>query len=537
MISHPPEPIPVGSARALPGHATAAGTARRAARASQRPANFFAALGGTGLVTSRAGFGCYRVADGKSEHADALREALRAGVNLIDTSTNYTDGASERLVGLVLGELIGAGELQRDEVIVVSKIGYIQGENMTLARSRQQAGRPFAEVVEYDEQCWHCIHPDFLADQLARSLGRLGLATLDVLLLHNPEYFLAAHKQGATPPSARAEYERRLRAAFGWMESQVTRGTIRAYGVSSNTFPEPATTGDFTSLERCVALAREAAAGAESGFRVVQLPGNLLERGLSEERSQAGGAATVLDVAAREGLAVLVNRPLNAFHDKAGLVRLAGVPSSGEPLEPEEIAALLKAIEAPEAAVLAVLPEGTPLREQAAKLLRHRAFLASNLRHVHDLEHWKQVVEFQLGPMLEFGLGAVRAYAGEMGEPALARRADDAANAYHAAVGKALIRLGGHFAASAEERAAMLLGLVEEAARQAGHPLPVRTTLGQAALACLLGLPALPTVLVGMRRVEYVNETVGTFDQYSQGWPAPALFSAAGQALERALGH
>lgn len=41
------------------------------------------------------------------------------------------------------------------------------------------------------QRCWHCIHPDFLADQWTRSAERLGLETIDIYLLHNPVHFLS----------------------------------------------------------------------------------------------------------------------------------------------------------------------------------------------------------------------------------------------------------------------------------------------------------------------------------------------------------
>src|SRR5207249_11741701 len=109
--------------------------------------------------------------------------------NLIDTSTNYMDGASERLVGQVLKRAGRSGVAPREAVVVVSKIGYVQGENMRLAAEREKAGFPFPEMVKVEEWCWHCIHPEFLKDQLARSLDPLGLATLHVYLLPTPEYF------------------------------------------------------------------------------------------------------------------------------------------------------------------------------------------------------------------------------------------------------------------------------------------------------------------------------------------------------------
>ena len=82
------------------------------------------------------------------------------------------------------------GTAQRDEVVLVSKIGYVQGANLEVALQREREQRPFPEMVKYGEGIWHCLHPEFLEDQLARSRARLGVETLDVCLLHNPEYFL-----------------------------------------------------------------------------------------------------------------------------------------------------------------------------------------------------------------------------------------------------------------------------------------------------------------------------------------------------------
>ena len=78
-------------------------------------------LGNTGLTVSRIGFGCYRVDDQTPEHRAALDQALAAGCTLIDTSTNYTDGASERLVGETLGDLQRRDSERRATVTVVSK--------------------------------------------------------------------------------------------------------------------------------------------------------------------------------------------------------------------------------------------------------------------------------------------------------------------------------------------------------------------------------------------------------------------------------
>ena len=280
-----------------------------------------AAYGPLGRVhprVSRVGFGSYRVDDRSAEHRRALADALDAGVNLVDTSTNYADGHSETLVGEVLAAAVARGDVRREDVVVVTKIGYLQGGNLDEARRREREGRPFTEIVPYGPDLWHAISPDFLEDQLTASLARLARTRVDVLLLHNPEYFLthAAHA-GVPREEARATFYDRTRRAFARLEAEVAAGRIGAYGVSSNTLVVAKERADAVSLPRLLE-------GAGPGFAVVQLPFNPVETGAREPHHTEDGRS-VLDVARAAGLGVLVNRPFNAFA-RGGLVRFADLP-------------------------------------------------------------------------------------------------------------------------------------------------------------------------------------------------------------------
>ncbi len=140
---------------------------------------------------------------------------MRAGVNLVDTSANYGDGGSEILIGQVLARAVrGSVAGREDPVVVVTKAGYLQGTALELAHERQP---PYPDLVRYQDNCWHCLHPEFLADQLALSRQRLGLQTIDVFLLHNPEYFFIdrENRAGEVTAEDREGVDRRLREAFG----------------------------------------------------------------------------------------------------------------------------------------------------------------------------------------------------------------------------------------------------------------------------------------------------------------------------------
>ena len=278
-------------------------------------ASVYRALGATGLSNHPLGFGCYRINHGNEQEEAALRSYLNRGGNLIDTSANYTDGLSETLVGHVLKDY------PRERMIVVTKGGYIQGQNMALARRRN-----FPEIVHYQEGLWHCIHPEFLQTQIERSLDRMQLGRIDVYLLHNPEYFLTEkeHHGGATPAD-HDEFYRRVREAFRFLETQVDAGVISWYGISSYNFVMPSSEPAMTSVSRCLKETRALRSGHH--FLVVQLPMNLFESGGAQEKNNEGHAA--LEFCDRAGIGVLVNRPLNAFYNHR-LIRLADFVKPGQ---------------------------------------------------------------------------------------------------------------------------------------------------------------------------------------------------------------
>ncbi|MEN9810704.1 MAG: hypothetical protein RLZZ488_2271 [Pseudomonadota bacterium] len=307
----------------LSGYATPETTSRLAAQKQgvfherRRP------LYAGGPFVSLVGFGTYRIgfAPGLGFPAckDALDLALRRGVNLVDTSTNYGNGQSELLIGQTLANLVSSGALTREQVVLVSKAGYAQGNTLELVQQREREGRPFAPVFKFGSDLWYSLDPEFILDQLERSRTRLGVECLDVFLIHNPEYMLKAFEHNAVPAEqARVEFYAQLKRCFTALEDAVGRGWLRAYGVSSNTLG--ATTDDPTavSLQRLVDTAK--AVSENHSFKVVQCPLNWVEVNPIAVES-ADDQDNTLSLAQKLGIGVLVNRPFNAMHD-GGLIRL-----------------------------------------------------------------------------------------------------------------------------------------------------------------------------------------------------------------------
>jgi len=336
------------------------------------PADAYRELGRTGLFASRLGFGTYRCHQNNRYHAQALRQALKAGCNLIDTSANYGDGMAEKLIG----EVIADEPLRREALILVSKVGYLQGENLLNAKRRESRGHPFPEVVKYHEDIWHCIHPEFIRDQLEKSRDRMGVQTIDVYLLHNPEYFLIdALKKGRTDAQAVfEEFYRRIRQAFLVLEELADTGKIQYYGISSNTLPGDPGRRDFVSLSRiwetylqvCQELGKT---DQEGRFAIIQLPYNWMEIAALTLKNNKYKKKdyTVLELAQKLELGVLVNRPLNAIRNNQ-LFRLAKYPFRTEKNYPVEISERIEELKTIEKTILEKIKEwniDVPVQQKA----------------------------------------------------------------------------------------------------------------------------------------------------------------------------
>ncbi|MFI5341675.1 MAG: aldo/keto reductase [Candidatus Methylomirabilales bacterium] len=502
--------VRTGIASRRTGRATVEGTASRARHFMEGgSAHGYGPLGGTGLTVSRLGFGCYRVDDETPEHREALVNALEAGCMLIDTSTNYTDGASERLVGSVLAELARDRRLPRESVAVVSKIGYVQGQNLTLAEEREAAGKPFPEMVKYMEGCWHCLHPEFLRDQLNRSLDRLQLETLDICLLHNPEYFLsdAKKRRSGRLEEVRTEFYRRLGEAFTFLETQVAAGRVGWYGVSSNTAVLPADDPEAASLSRMLEAA-EAAGGSGHRFRVLQVPMNLFEAGaILTPNTGPHGGHTVLGLAAEAGIGVLVNRPLNALAGDR-MIRLADFPieEEGEDVAPDAALGRVAALEAEFRTQIASHLQTPQGGMPPADWFRWADQLRTLSGHLQGLDHWRQIEEQMITPMVTQVVHTLdQRLPGSLGQ------------AWQSWRDRYLPEFEGLLQAFRIQAARQSQAMSEAVAAAVNARLPLARQgegLSRKALWILASTPGVSCVLLGMRHPEYVEDGMGIL-----GWP------------------
>ena len=264
-----------------------------------------------GLWFSSLGIGSYLGEPDRETDAlyhESLKEALRSGINVVDSAINYRCQRSERTFGKALRELIESGEIQRDEIIVCTKGGFIPFDEDYPADPPGYFQKTYLEkgiltLADVVQGC-HAMTPRYLEDQLERSFENLGLETIDLYYVHNPETQLAEVEP--------KEFAKRLQSAFEFLEKKVSGGKIRRYGLATwSGFRNPPEARDHLSLEDIHILAREAG-GVDHHFKAVQLPVNLAMPEAWVLANQNYGAQTLpfLEVARKLGLLVIASASL-----------------------------------------------------------------------------------------------------------------------------------------------------------------------------------------------------------------------------------
>jgi diketogulonate reductase-like aldo/keto reductase len=207
----------------ISGHATEEGTMRYTQRNKDEVHSLnFRTLYNSGVKISSIGLGTYMgppddITDFYMYNA-IKSVVLSGGVNVIDTAINYRYMKSEKTIGKALKALIDKYEYKRDEFFVCSKIGFVPEDASTGKRSHSfvqhlvEANKIEMDDIIFDEKNRpvHCIHPEFLKQQLNVSLSNLNLSTVDVMYLHN-----VYEIQGAVVNEE--NFEKRLGKAFEFL--------------------------------------------------------------------------------------------------------------------------------------------------------------------------------------------------------------------------------------------------------------------------------------------------------------------------------
>jgi predicted oxidoreductase len=161
-------------------------------------------LGVSSLRSSRLAYGCWRVAgswdaakvtpESRAAGHRAIIAAYEAGYTLFDNADIYSGGEAERVLGEALKEVSG----MRGRVLIATKCGIRPG------------GTPHPHSPQrYD------FSAGYIIDSCEQSLKRLNVETIDLYMLHRPD-FLAAPEE--------------IASAFSQLKSS---GKVRYFGVSN----------------------------------------------------------------------------------------------------------------------------------------------------------------------------------------------------------------------------------------------------------------------------------------------------------------
>ncbi len=296
----------------ISGHATAAGTTRFARRFAELPDHFRQP---DDLKISSLGLG---LRNGNPSGIDdllyrsAVPQLLQGGVNLFDTALSDRMQTSERALGMALQRAFLDGDAARDEVVVVTKGGYLTVDPVVAQTQGSARGYLIETYIEPGlidpggiAGGVHSLDPQFLRDQISRSLRNLGLQTIDFYLLEEPEI----HRRGSTAGAFRSQ----LCRAFESLEEAAAEGHIRAYGLCTwDGFLLPHTERDHLSLLDVFQWALDVG-GGDHHLRALQLPYNLAMAGALKLPSQigpSGGTDAILSSLRGTGTAVFASAPL-----------------------------------------------------------------------------------------------------------------------------------------------------------------------------------------------------------------------------------
>jgi aryl-alcohol dehydrogenase-like predicted oxidoreductase len=263
-----------------------------------------------GLALSSLGIGTYL---GKPDertdaaYTETVAAAVESGINVIDTAINYRFQRSERSIGAALKQLSAKG-FSRDELVICSKAGYLTPDGSMPADPNEYFFREYIQRGIFSAKDIaagsHCMAPQFLGDQLTRSLSNLGVERIDVYYLHNPETQLGE--------ISKEDFAKRVREAFVFLESAAARGKIGYYGMATwSGFRQDAQARDAMQLGEIAQIAEEIA-GRTHRFRFVQLPFNL---GMTEaltlgNQMMNGTERTVMEAAQELGITLIASASL-----------------------------------------------------------------------------------------------------------------------------------------------------------------------------------------------------------------------------------
>ncbi|CAG8458327.1 12789_t:CDS:10 [Ambispora leptoticha] len=248
----------------------------------------------TGQTVSRLGFGGYRVVGQNSNHRLSLYKSIQNGINVIDTSTHFEAGKSEEMIGEVMEDVIKRRMKNREEIVVISKAGYVNTDDPSYLDDTR-----FAKI---NKKSAHSISTDFLEKEISESLRRLRMKKVDIFMINNPERILKATNKIYSLDRLYKD----ITAACVFLDEECKKGRIGGYGICSNSMAIPKA-NDHISLPKILA---DLPANSRYNLVAIETPLNIFERDVLESNGELHSLA---DIAKMNDIFLFTNRPLHAI--------------------------------------------------------------------------------------------------------------------------------------------------------------------------------------------------------------------------------
>ncbi len=255
----------------------------------------------------------------------AVEFLLKNGVNFIDTALNYRGMKSERDVGIALNSLLNEEKtIDRSEFIVSTKAGLLPGDidaGLPPPKYREEVLLKEGIIEEKDlhpsGNFFHILTPRYYEFAIEKSKKHLGLETIDIYYIHNPECSMDF--------CGKEKFYRKLFHLFEFLEKQVDKDNIRFYGMATwRAFQVDRKETSYISLKNVLDVAKEVA-GNNHHFKFVQIPCNKSYPDGAVKKTQdiEGRALSAIEAACELGLFTTISIPLDM-----GKIPGEGLPAS-----------------------------------------------------------------------------------------------------------------------------------------------------------------------------------------------------------------
>ncbi|TLS36177.1 aldo/keto reductase [Pseudalkalibacillus caeni] len=243
----------------------------------------------------------------------SIEYGLKNGINFIDTAINYRGMRSERDIGIVISRLISEGLLLRSEFVISSKAGIIPGDidaglvpKDYLQKVLLDQGVLQVSDLNIVEHHRHVLAPSYYEFAIEQSKTHLGLETIDIHYIHNPEISMEVLGE--------EDFYKKLEPLFLFYEDQVRKGNIRFYGFATwnSLICDPNEKG-YISLGKVVDVVKELI-GENHHFKFIQCPFNSVMDEAKHKKTQLvnQNPSSVLEAANQLDLTVVTSAPFNS---------------------------------------------------------------------------------------------------------------------------------------------------------------------------------------------------------------------------------